>query len=251
MSYHVARGGAWDGVPDDLRAAFRGSAPPSSRLDDVGFRPVMIDGDSPSEGEEMFGEMVLGFLEWVKVPAGSFLMGSPEGEGYDDEHPQHEVTFKKPFWIMKTPVTNEVYLRFCDATGTPYPSLAKATHFNDPRHPVVCVSWHDAQAFVAWFNETYAEELGPNREVRLPTEEEWEYAARGPENRRYPWGDNPPTPELACYWDSKRNGPAIVGSYPKGASWCGALDLAGNVWEWCEDIFDACAYALKLKARDE
>jgi formylglycine-generating enzyme required for sulfatase activity len=90
--------------------------------------------------------------------------------------------------------------------------------------PVVMVTWHGAAAYCEWAGG------------RLPTEAEWEYAARGPKGNLYPWGDAPPTCDLANYGDCSR---VLVqaGSRPAGASWCGALDMAGNVWEWVADWF--------------
>ena len=96
--------------------------------------------------------------------------------------------------------------------------------FNGGDYPVVGVSWYDAETYCKWVD------------ARLPTEAEWEYAARGPEGRTYPWGNEDPACDLAQYRGcSGRTVP--VGSLPDGASWCGALDLAGNVWEWVADWY--------------
>ncbi len=137
--------------------------------------------------------------------------------------PVHRVRITKGFWLGKYEVTNAQYRKFCEATGRKFPRGDRRIEQGD-HHPVVEVRWHDAKA--------YCDHYG----LSLPTEAQWEHAARGPEGRKYPWGDE---------WDPKKccnpynKGPGgrtfPVGSFPEGASWCGALDMAGNVWEWCGD----------------
>jgi formylglycine-generating enzyme required for sulfatase activity len=96
-------------------------------------------------------------------------------------------------------------------------------------HPVIMVSWYGAKAYAEWAGG------------RLPSEAEWEYAARGPEGHVYPWGDEDPTCQLAQY-EGCPGGTVAVGSFPQGASWCGALDMAGNVWEWTRSLFRSYPY---------
>jgi formylglycine-generating enzyme required for sulfatase activity/tRNA A-37 threonylcarbamoyl transferase component Bud32 len=167
----------------------------------------------------------------VYVPGGTFQMGSDESDpdAYDDEFPQHSVTLDG-FWIDRMEVTNAQYRQCVEAEacqapttcdwGEPTYGKAAKTH-----HPVVCVDWSAAVDYCEWAG------------ARLPTEAEWEYAARGPDGLIYPWGNSPPDNTLLNYAESV-GATTEVGSYPDGASWCKALDVAGNVWEWVADWYD-------------
>lgn len=181
-------------------------------------------------------------IPMVYVPAGKFLMGSPAGEGYDNERPQHEQIIRAGFWLDLTPVTNQAYARFVAAGGyqiadywTPagwtWVQKEKAKgpkdyeNFTAPQQPRVGVSWFEAWAYAQW------------RGGRLPTEAEWEWAARGSENRVYPWG-NTFDASRVIYDKNSGGKTAVVGETVRqsGASWVGALDMSGNVWEWCSSL---------------
>lgn len=188
-------------------------------------------------------------VEQVYVPAGSFMMGSEDG--LPQERPVHEVILDG-FWIDRTEVTNAQFAAFVADTG--YETTAKSEGSdNDWRHPqgsslegldnhpVVNVSWNDAQAYATWAGG------------RLPTEAEWEYAARGPEALVYPWGNEFGSRLNFCDRNCSRSWSnqdiddgyaftAPVGTYPDGASWVGALDMAGNVWEWVNDWYKDDSY---------
>ena len=143
------------------------------------------------------------------------------------------VDIRRRVGIGKHPVTNEQYRRFVEAAGHHEPGYWGEDRFKAPRQPVVGVSWLDAKAYVEWAG------------LSLPSEAQWEAAARGTDQRRYPWGNGEPTRELANYSGGEGR-PTPVGAYPKGAGPYGTLDQAGNIWEWCLDEFDRTAY----KGRD-
>ncbi len=166
------------------------------------------------------------------VPAGEFMMGSLEGKGYENEYPQHVVCLDA-FYIDIYEVTNAKYKQFMNSTGYKTPKYWDNPDFNAPNQPVVGISQNDAKAYANWAGK------------RLPTEAEWEKAARGGLiGKDYPWGDTL-THNNANYdgvgvgdeWD----GPSPVGSFaPNGY---GLYDMAGNVWEWCADWYLCDYYA--------
>jgi formylglycine-generating enzyme required for sulfatase activity len=177
-------------------------------------------------------------MEFVHVPAGEFLMGSAEGEGSSDERPQHTV-YLDAYYIGKYPVTNAQYQVFVQATGheEPYGWHDGAYPKGKENHPVVEVSWRDAAAFCQWAAGV------TGQPVRLPTEAQWEKAARGTDGRRYPWGDEEPDANR-CNFNNNVRDTMEVGRYsPKGDSPYGCCDVAGNVWEWAADWYDADYYA--------
>jgi formylglycine-generating enzyme required for sulfatase activity len=191
-------------------------------------------------------------IEQVWVPAGVFQMGSSDGEiqallalnppgfvagEFASEQPRHEVTLTRGYWIDRFEVTNDSFAEFREADGyrtRAYWSadgwawlenqfvdqLPRYCQGNLPDNPVACVTWFEAEAYAAW------------RDGRLPTEAEWEFAARGPDSHSYPWGDVF-DPNLCNLVDAVRLEP--VGRFPGGASWVGAMDMAGNVMEWVRD----------------
>jgi formylglycine-generating enzyme required for sulfatase activity len=178
----------------------------------------------------------------VYVPGGRFQMGAHEGDpdARSDEFPPHTVTLDG-FWIDQTEVTNAQFAAFLNENGNSDEAGRKMIELNRGycqikqdaeeysfgsagERPVVMVTWYGADAYCNWVGG------------RLPTEAEWEYAARGPEGSIYPWGDVAPNCDLVRSGDCGRS-PTKVGSLPYGASWCGALDMAGNVWEWVGDWF--------------
>lgn len=167
----------------------------------------------------------------VYVPAGSVRMGGLDVHADDrDELPAHTVTLDA-FWIDQLEVTNAMYM-LCLQSGACAPpedwaSDRRPSYFNNGEfkdYPVVHVTWEQAKLYCAW------------AERRLPTEAEWERAARGDDFRNYPWGDEPPG-EVHANFNYLVGDTSRVGSYAAGASPYGALDMAGNVWEWVTDLY--------------
>ncbi len=166
-------------------------------------------------------------LSLVRVPAGVFLMGSliTDTEANDDEWPQRRV-YLDEFWIGQYEVTNAQYAAFAQATHRKQrPSSGGADY------PVTSVSWEDAVAFCDWASRV------TGRPIHLPTEAQWEKAARGPDGREFPWGDESPDATRLNY-DLLVKHTTPVGQYsPAGDSPYGAADMVGNVWEWTSSLY--------------
>ncbi len=170
------------------------------------------------------------------IPAGEFEMGDHFGAGQSDERPVHTV-YLDTFYMDETEVTNDRYKAFVEATGhrTPYhwDNPGPAGQLIKPHFPVVYVSWHDAMAYAKWAGK------------RLPTEAEWEYAARGGRiGQRYPWGNEPSHDHANYSGEAERDEwywPAPVKRFPQNDY--GLYDMVGNVWEWCLDEYDRDFYA--------
>ncbi|MCP4287422.1 MAG: formylglycine-generating enzyme family protein, partial [Gammaproteobacteria bacterium] len=180
-------------------------------------------------------------ITWCDVSAGTFLMGSDkklDRFARDSEMPQHEVTIAA-FKMSRYPITNAQYQAFVDDGGKEPRKLREP--FGLSNHPVVGVTWYDAMAFCDWLTKRLLDtgELKEGMVVRLPSEAEWEYAARGPDGLIYPWGNEPePKPELANYDETNFGETSAVGCFPRGKSlFSGCEEIAGNVWEWCLDVW--------------
>jgi len=166
--------------------------------------------------------------ELVLIPGGEFVMGE-KGEG--DHSPAHKVHIDS-FYMDKYEVTNAQYLKFCEETGRQLPEFWGSKEFHNgpdfPNHPVVGISWRDAEDYAEWAGK------------RLPTEAEWEYAARGGlTGMNYPNGDELDS-TLANYSLAGVDATAAVGNYPPNGY--GLHDMAGNVWEWVADYYDEDCY---------
>jgi formylglycine-generating enzyme required for sulfatase activity len=291
--YHIVRGGDWRHAAGDVkspRSAYRDRDAPFIRSSFSGFRcvrdtarpkkkKVTFEKKAAQSGTESGEAINDGYGDYVHVPAGEFFMGDNFNEGSQREQPVHKV-YLDAYYIGKYPMTNGEYKKFMDDGGYSNRSYWDAGGFEDygaplfwncavdfgysdagfPIHgggiegnekfPVVGVSWHEAMAYAAWLSEK------TGRTYRLPTEAEWEKAARGTDQRRYPWGghsenfkDDIDNSYVNCFQsgDPYDDGPTPVGFFDGGihdgfqtsdnASPYGAYDMAGNVFEWCYDWY--------------
>ena len=251
----VLRGGSWNNFAQFMRVANRNGFAPTNAIDRVGFRCVretVMPAVEPTEpAEEEPGAAMPTSEGMVRIPTGQFQMCSNDEDAHDDEQPVHTV-YLDAFFMDKYEVTNAQFKVFVDANpqwqkdkiedkfhdgtylyhwdGTNYPA-GKADH------PVTFVSWYAAMAYAQWAGK------------RLPTEAEWEYAARGGlAGKKYPWG-NTITPADANYNCNVNVGDTTpIGRY--AANGYGLYDMAGNVWEWCLDKYDADFYRASLNSQN-
>jgi formylglycine-generating enzyme required for sulfatase activity len=198
-------------------------------------REIVLDGISVNGNDKGYWEAKYddGII-MVYIPPGQFKMGSNDPDAYDSEKPQHTVALDG-YWIGKYEVTFSQYDRYCDEKGKKKPS---DEGWGRGKRPVINVSWDEANKYCQWLSEK-TKKTGLS--FKLPTEAQWEKAARGTGSRKYPWGNNEPDKTLANFF-SNVGKTTPVGSYPKGASLYGLLDMAGNVWEWCRDWYDGKYY---------
>ena len=173
---------------------------------------------------------------FCRISPGTYWIGSPtnDPEANDVEHPQHRVTLTHAYWIARLPITNTQWQSWVAQGGT-VSYYANDTDLNQPNQPVVGIDWHAANAYCLWLSTELADILPPGYGIRLPTEVEWEVAARGAAARRYPWGNDWRDDAAATEEDRDVRGwqwTMPVGCYPSGSTPDGLLDMAGNVWEW-------------------
>jgi formylglycine-generating enzyme required for sulfatase activity len=183
--------------------------------------------------------------EMILVPAGEFIMGSADSDplALKDEKPQY-IVYLPDYYISKTEITNAQYEFFVKATGRAAPEhwINGKPPAGKENHPVANVWWYDAVNFCEWLAKA------TGKPYRLPTEAEWEKAARGTDGRLYPWGNEPATCDYMVITDEEGTGcgkgfsPWPVGKKPKGASPYGLLDMAGNVEEWVSSAYKPYPY---------
>lgn len=234
----------------------RGSSSSPASTPTPAAPPTLAPGDTRTDSKG---------IEQVWVPAGSFLMGTSDEEAdavraldpplwvearLFSEQPQHEIRLTSGFWIDKYEVTHAAFQAFVDSgdyekqefwseDGWAWLERQSARSVTvgcaiemEPDHPQVCVTWYEAEAYARW------------RGGQLPTEAQWEYAARGPESLIYPWGNT--------FDDTRANivdsdGLMPVGGYPMGTSWVDAHDMAGNAMEWVQDWLDENYYESSVR----
>jgi len=250
--HRVFRGGSWGNDHIAGRSTNRPGYMANIPNDFIGFRCATSgeaqapqSSNTPVPTREIVSQVLpVDRTNMVFVPAGEFVMG---GDAYFEEQPIHQVILDA-FWIDKTEVTNAMFAEFLNQWGIREEGGEAwldttdedvRIHLTDgiwrseqayENHPVVEVTWFGANAYCAWAGR------------RLPTEAEWEKSARGIHGNIFPWGNKNPTPDLLNF-NNNFGDTTKVGSYPQGASPYGALDMAGNVWEWVADRHSRTYYS--------
>lgn len=220
--------------------------PKSSFQKDDGFETVEKTSNVPSskytattlpepppllESKYLYSRQDEPLLQFVRIPEGSFLMGSVTDDPLhcENELPQRHVHLDA-FWIARTTITNRVWKTFVEESGYSSDEEDYLQHWDKGappeailEHPVVYVSLNDVKRFCAFYG------------LLLPSEAQWERAARGDHGFSWPWGNNSPSSELCNFFDSELDTTTPVAAYPKGVSPYGLFDCSGNVWEWCSD----------------
>lgn len=241
----------WDWEDDGIwDTGFSSEKVITHKYDSLGHKVIKLEvrdekGITAVTKREIF--LSLASKELVLIPAGEFLMGSPEGFGNEDEHPQHKV-YLDDFFIGKFEVTNSQYAEFLneikkneDENGHFLVNFTITVIRKDgetykvPKgwedHPIIGVSWYGANAYARWSGG------------RLPTEAEWEKAARGTDGRIWPWGSLWDK-DYCNSWEIEPRHTRPVGSFPKGVSPYGVYDMAGNVFEWVADWYQSDYYKI-------
>jgi len=214
---------------------------PDRRTADLARRLLLLSGAAPAIlkpqrlGDRLWICEAESNAEYILLDGGVFTMGDDDSK-YAYEKPAHPVKLTS-FYLARYPVTNKLYrLYLKENSKARKPQYLDDKRFGGDDQPAVGVSWNGAVAYIEWLNEK------TGRKFSLPTEAQWEFAARGTPGRKYPWGNEPPDKERANF-NSHVGQTTSVSNYPKGATPEGVFDLAGNAWEWCQDWFGEKYYA--------
>ena len=245
-------------VPEDLADDLRKGA--LCILEDEAHPAAQKDRIELALALGTIGDPRLGMFKkerWVYIEPGSFTMGDDD-TNHDDDKPAHRVKISQGFWMARYPVTNQEYDRFVgdggyereeywsqegwSVMGKKLEGPGRSVGFTYPNQPVVDISWYEAEAFCIWLTKRFLAEKPPwlkgSWKVALPTEAQWEFAAKGRGHREYPWGKWEPDGHLANF-EGNVGKTTPVGCYPKGGTPDGLLDMAGNVLEWCRDAWES------------
>ncbi len=201
-------------------------------------------------GEEVNKLTLSNGMEFMRVPAGKFLMGSTTENIFanDDELSQHTVDIPFDYWMARYPVTNDLYNAYTKAKGVNHP-VGGWEKKKD--HPVTHVVWVDAIGCCKWLNSLLARDLPSGLILRLPTEAEWEKAARGIDGREFPWGNNFDKSKCNTNEGGKGSTTSVGLYFPQGDSPYGCADMAGNVWEWTRSLKKGYPYKVNDGREDE
>lgn len=189
-------------------------------------------------------------MEFMRVPTGKFLMGSAKENkvAFDNEYPQQSIDIPYDYWMARFPVTNEFYNAYVKSKGVDHP-VSDWEIKKD--HPVVMVKWIPALEYCQWLNDQFKGELPSELVLRLPTEAEWEKAARGKDGREYPWGDTLDKNKCNSREGDKGNTTPVDFYSPHGNSPYGCADMIGNIWEWTNSLMKNYPYNTNDGREDE
>jgi formylglycine-generating enzyme required for sulfatase activity len=212
----------------------------------VTAKAAVMRGEVREAGVALSNVRTIAGIEFIRIPAGKFLMGSKDDNklAFDNEKPQHTVEIPYDYWIARYEVTNEQFARFVEEAKYKFD---QGQWQNKADHPVVNVTWHDALAYCKWLSDNLdnlAKVLDPSQgfgaqgfAVRLPTEAEWEKAARGEYGNEWPWGNDFDKNKCNSS-EGRKGGTTPVDTYsPQGDSPYGVSDMVGNVWEWTSSLW--------------